>query len=82
MSWRPMGSPAAENPQGMEIAGTPASGDGMVNTSLRYMASGSSVFSPSLNAGVGAVGATIASTSPKARAKSPRISVRTRSALA
>ena len=82
MTWSPIGSPASENPHGTEIAGTPASGAGIVNTSFRYIAMGSSVFSPILKAGVGAVGDTIASTSAKARSKSRRISVRTRWAFA
>jgi hypothetical protein len=43
---------------------------------------GSSVFSPILKAGVGAVGDTIASTSANARSKSRRIRVRTRCAFA
>ena len=49
----------------------------MVATSLRYIASGSSSFSPSWNAVVGAVGETSTSAFSKARSKSRLISVRT-----
>ena len=42
-----------------------------------YMASGSSTFSPSLNAVTGVDGETSTSTAPKARSKSCEISVRT-----
>ena len=49
----------------------------MVAMSLRYIASGSSSFSPSLNAVVGAVGETSTSAWSKARSKSRLISVRT-----
>ncbi len=49
----------------------------MVAMSLRYIASGSSSFSPSLNAVVGAVGETSTSACSKARSKSRLISVRT-----
>ena len=40
MTWSPIGSPASENPHGTEIAGTPASGAGIVKTSFRYIAMG------------------------------------------
>ena len=49
----------------------------MVARSLRYIASGSSSFSPSLNAVVGAVGETSTSACAKAASKSRLISVRT-----
>src|SRR5262249_22479740 len=42
----PIGSPSAPVPNGTLIAGWPARGDGIVHTSERYMASGSSVFAP------------------------------------
>ena len=43
----------------------------------RYIVSGSSIFSPSLNAVAGATGVTITSQLSNARSKSRRISVRT-----
>ena len=49
----------------------------MVARSLRYIASGSSTFSPSLNAVVGAVGETSTSACSNAASKSREISVRT-----
>ena len=49
----------------------------MVAMSLRYMAIGSSSFSPSRNAVVGAVGLTSTSTFSKAEAKSREMRVRT-----
>jgi hypothetical protein len=50
----------------------------MVKMSARYICKGSSTFSPSLKAGTGEVGPTMASTpAAKAFSKSPRISVRT-----
>ena len=55
MSWRPTGSPSAK-PQGTEIPGLPARFAGTVNTSARYISSGSSVFSPKRKAGDGVVG--------------------------
>src|SRR3990167_1843499 len=53
MSWRPMGSPAFDSPHGMETLAFPAMFDGMVNTSDRYIAIGSFVFSPKRNGGAG-----------------------------
>ena len=50
---------------------------GMVATSLRYIASGSLSFSPSLNAVVGAVGEISTSAWANAASKSRWISVRT-----
>ena len=47
---------AAAVPNGTDIAGWPARFDGIVQTSLRYIASGSAVFAPSSNATVGEVG--------------------------
>ena len=49
----------------------------MVAMSLRYIANGSSSFSPSLNAVVGEVGESSTSAFSKARSKSRSISVRT-----
>ena len=50
---------------------------GIVRTSARYIASGFSVFSPSLNATVGDVGLSSTSKSSKAAANSSLITVRT-----
>ena len=55
----------------------PASGIGTVQASARYIAHGSSVRSPSLNATVGEVGVTIRSTFSNASRKSSAIFVRT-----
>ncbi len=69
--WNPTGSPSsAARPAGSDIPGSPARFTGMVVTSLRYMASGSSIFSPRRKAVVGAVGDTTTSASRKAAAKS------------
>ena len=57
-------------PTGMEIPGMPAKSAVTVKMSAKYIANGSSVFSPSLNAGVGVVGVTIASTLANASSKS------------
>jgi hypothetical protein len=74
----PVGRPSsAASPEGMDMPGTPARFAGMVATSLRYMASGSSSFSPIGNAVVGAVGDTSTSATWKARAKSSAMSRRT-----
>ena len=51
----------------MLIAGSPARLTGIVQTSLKYMASGSLVRSPTRKATVGEVGETSRSTSAKAR---------------
>src|ERR1700730_11275488 len=56
-SWNPTGSPSL-SPEGIEIAGTPASGIGTVQKSFRYIVSGSSVLAPSSNAVQGLVGVT------------------------
>src|SRR5262245_47686160 len=58
---RPMGSCWRVNPQGMDMAGKPARFTGMVNTSARYIWSGSSRRSPRRNAAVGETGASRAS---------------------
>ena len=71
---------ASANPPGMEIAGMPASGIGTVHASARYIAHGSAVRSPSLNATVGDVGVMIRSTFSNAERKSSAIFVRTRCA--
>ena len=60
MIWKPTGKPSGAWPHGMLIAGMPARSAGIVNTSDRYMASGSAVFSPSRNAVVGDVGQQVA----------------------
>src|SRR3989338_6499146 len=67
---KPTGSPSAPLrvfdfptfPAGTEIAGTPANFTGQVYTSIKYIASGSSFFSPILNAGIGETGEKITST--------------------
>ncbi len=66
---------------GTDNPGMPARLAVTVKMSARYMASGSSAFSPSRNAGVGVVGVTIASTSANASSKSRAINVRTRCAF-
>ena len=60
-------------PAGIEIAGMPASGIGTVKKSFMYIASGSSVFSPSSKATEGEVGVTTKSKPAKAAAKSSAI---------
>src|SRR5208337_2416111 len=73
----PSGSPFASSPAGTLIPGTPAMLAGTVNTSLRYIFTGSSMFSPCANAALGAVGVTSASTWRNASVKSRRIKART-----
>src|SRR3989344_4345937 len=68
-------------PQGTESAGIPIRFAGTVKTSARYMASGSLLFSPILNAGVGVVGVAITSTSLNACSKSLPIKLRRLHAL-
>ena len=73
-----MGRPSSSaSPLGIEMPGTPDRLAGIVARSLRYIASGSSSFSPSLNAVVGAVGETSTSARSKAASKSRLTSVRT-----
>src|SRR5579875_1727674 len=79
-SWNPTGRPSLR-PQGMEIAGMPASDIGTVQKSFRYIASGSFDFAPSSNAVLGAVGVTMKSTAEKAVRKSSEMRVRTRCAV-
>ena len=81
MICRPSGSPSPESPAGTEIAGTPARLAGTVKTSFKYIAIGSSVFSPMAKAADGAVGVRMQSTLSKAVTKSRVISVRTRCAF-
>jgi len=66
----PIGNPPLELPHGTEIPGIPANEAVTVKMSARYMESGSSDFSPNLNAGVGVVGVMMASTSLNAFIKS------------
>ena len=74
----PTGSPSSgARPDGIEMPGTPARFAGIVVTSFRYIGSGSSIFSPSLNAVVGAEGVAITSTCANAASKSRWMSVRT-----
>ncbi len=63
----PIGSRADENPHGTLIAGRPVRLALTVKMSFRYICSGSLVFSPSVNAGVGVVGVATTSTRSKAR---------------
>ena len=74
----PMGSFGSEaNPQGRLNPQMPAKLQEIVNTSHRYICSGSLDFSPTLKAGAGVVGVTKASTFWKTSRKSLRIRVRT-----
>ena len=66
MSCRPIGRPASSSPHGTLIAGTPARFAGIVKMSFRYIAIGSSTFSPTRNAVVGDVGETSTSKSANA----------------
>ena len=58
----PKGYPAASWPAGMDIAGRPAKFTGTVKISFKYIETGSSFFSPILNAELGVDGVKIAST--------------------
>ena len=62
---------------GTDIAQLPARLTGMVAMSFKYIAKGSSTFSPILKAVVGVVGETSTSTVSNAAAKSREINVRT-----
>src|SRR5438094_4167370 len=73
---RPTGKPS-ESPHGIESPGSPAMFGGIVSTSVRYMASGLSAFSPILKATVGEVGLTRTSKRLNASANSRAITVRT-----
>ena len=74
----PTGRPSSgARPAGSEMPGTPARFAGIVAMSFRYIASGSSSFSPSLKAVVGAVGVASTSTFAKAWSKSRCTRVRT-----
>src|SRR5436305_10221592 len=76
MICRPTGRPS-DRPHGIEIDGSPAMFGGIVRTSARYIASGFSVRSPSLNATVGDVGLSSTSKRSNAAANSRPITVRT-----
>jgi len=77
MNWRPTGSPF-ERPHGSETPAIPAMFAGSVHASERYIATGSAVRAPNLNATDGDVGATRASMpDPNTSSKSRLISVRT-----
>ena len=80
MRWRPSGSPGCRARRD-RIAGSPARLAGTANTSLKYIASGSLIFSLSPNAAEGAVGVRMKSHSAKALVKSRLIRVRTFCAL-
>ncbi len=43
---KPSGSPCPSSPAGTDMPGTPAILAGTVNTSFRYIVTGSSIFSP------------------------------------
>ena len=78
MICRPTGSPVSDaSPLGTLIAGMPASDPGMVARSFRYIAIGSSTFSPNANAVTGDAGEISTSAAPNASSKSCLISVRT-----
>src|SRR5208282_2306093 len=74
---KPSGRPSPDKPAGTEMPGSPAKFTGTVKTSFRYMAMGSSIFSPMAKAAEGAVGVRIASQRWKAWSKSRAISART-----
>src|SRR5690606_10166220 len=74
---RPSGSPSFDKPAGSERPGSPARLAGTVKTSLRYISSGSSPFSPKPKAAEGAVGVRMASTPLKAARKSSAMRART-----
>src|SRR5262249_31578615 len=71
-----LGRRRALSPTGTVSPGMPARLAPMVKMSLRYMASGSSTFSPSLNASVGAAGSNITSQRANASSYSLRMRVR------
>src|SRR5436190_12971324 len=75
-SCRPTGSPSLR-PHGMLKLGSPAMFGGIASTSARYIESGSTVLSPSLNATVGDVGDTSTSNRSKSSACSRMMIVRT-----
>src|SRR5262245_20550565 len=79
MSWSPSGRPSADRPPGTEMPGSPAMFTVTVNTSLRYISTGSAApFSPMPNAAEGVAGVRTASTpAAKTLSKSRLISVRT-----
>ncbi len=61
MSCNPTGNPWSK-PQGTDMDGSPAMLGGRVQTSLRYIRTGSAVFSPKRKATVGETGAANTST--------------------
>src|SRR5690606_30791580 len=73
----PTGSPSSPSPIGSPMPGMTARFAGMVVMSFTYIASGSSSFSPSLNAVVGAAGLMRRSACWNAASKSRWMSVRT-----
>src|SRR6266850_5335128 len=79
--WQPRGRPDEVKPDGRERAGTPARFAVTVKMSERYIARGSSVFSPRRKAGPGTVGTARTSHDANARSKSRRINARTFCAL-
>ena len=72
-----MGRPLLLKPPGTDIPGRPARLVDRVKMSERYMASGSSTFSPFFQAGVGETGEISRSHDSQARLKSLRIKVLT-----
>src|SRR4051812_8799055 len=77
----PIGIPSASKPHGSDRPGSPARLTEIVKISDRYICSGSSVFSPILNAVVGAVGVMMTSQFLNASSKSFLINARTFCAL-
>ena len=73
ISCNPKGLLFLLSPAGIEIAGKPAKLEGTVKTSFKYIFIGSSFFSPSTNASLGAVGLRITSTFLNAELKSSTI---------
>ena len=73
-------NPLREMERVLSSPGMPARFAGTVKTSFRYIATGSSCFSPAAKAAEGVAGVTIASTPAKASSKSRLIRARTRCA--
>src|ERR1700754_3637566 len=76
ISCSPSGKPLSARPAGTESPGRPARLTVTVKTSFRYMETGSSVFSPTPNAGLGVAGVSNTSQFSNALSKSRLIKVR------
>ena len=74
---QPEREPSADSPAGNDSAGSPARLAGTVKTSLMYICTGSSIFSPIANAANGAVGVNRTSQVRNASSKSLKMSART-----